>query len=164
MDLVTPQIGLMFWTTLVFLILVFLLKKLAWKPILGAVKDREKSINDALNAAEEAKKEMAALNASNEALLKEAREERDNMLKAAREAKEQIMAEAKAQAKVEAEKIMTSARATIDTEKKAAMAEIKNQVATLSLEVAEKVLRTELATDEKQSALVTKYVDEINLN
>ena len=164
MDLVTPQFGLMFWTALVFLILIFLLKKLAWKPILGAVKDREKSINDALNAAEEAKKEMAALNASNEALLKEAREERDNMLKAAREAKEQILSEAKDQAKVEAEKIMTGARATIETEKKAAMAEIKNQVAVLSLEVAEKVLRTELASEEKQTALVNKYVDEINLN
>lgn len=164
MDLITPAIGLVFWTSLAFVILLFILKKVAWKPILTAVKEREESIENALKAADKAKQEMASLQASNEALLKEAREERDNMLKAAKDTKDQIIAEAKGKAKEEAENIIAQARQAIEVEKNAAMANIKNQVAELSLSVAEKILRENLSTEDKQKDLVNKYIDEINLN
>ena len=164
MDLITPSIGLVFWTSLVFLILLVILKKVAWKPILSAVKEREESIENALQAAEKAKQEMASLQASNEALLKEAREERDVMLKEAKEAKDQIISEAKGKAKEEAESIMAQAKQAIQVEKNAAMADIKNQVAGLSLSIAEKILRENLSNDDKQKDLVNKYIDEINLN
>lgn len=164
MDLITPAIGLVFWTSLTFLILLVILKKVAWKPILNAVKEREESIENALQAADKAKQEMASLQASNEALLKEAREERDNLLKEAKDVRDNLIAEAKGKAKEEADKIMSSARESIETEKNAAMAEIRNQVAELSLAVAEKILRENLSSDEKQKDLVNKYIDEINLN
>ena len=164
MELVTPDLGLAVWTTLAFLILLVLLRKFAWGPILGAVKDREESIEKALSAAEEAKKEMAALHASNEALLKEAREERDKLLAEARDTKDQIVAEAKTSAKAEAEKIMKQANEAIELEKKAALTEIKNQVAVLSLEIAEKVVKDQLSSDDKQKALVDKLIDEVKLN
>lgn len=164
MDLITPAIGLVFWTSLTFLILLVILKKVAWKPILNAVKEREESIENALQAADKAKQEMASLQASNEALLKEAREERDNLLKEAKDVRDNLIAEAKVKAKEEADKIMSSARESIETEKNAAMAEIRNQVAELSLAVAEKILRENLSSDEKQKDLVNKYIDEINLN
>ncbi|MBS1637716.1 MAG: F0F1 ATP synthase subunit B [Bacteroidetes bacterium] len=164
MNLVTPGIGLIFWTTIVFLLLLFLLSKYAWKPILSAIKTREKGIEDALAAAENAKKEMQELKSANEAILAEARAERDAMLKEARDTKDSIINEAKTKATKEAERIMTSTREQIANEKNAAIAELKNQVATLSIEIAEKILKSELSSDEKQKALVSNLMKDVNLN
>jgi F-type H+-transporting ATPase subunit b len=164
MDLVTPSLGLIFWTTLVFAILLFLLAKYAWKPILGAVKDREDKINNALEAAEKAQKEMQAMQSKNEDLLKEARAERDAMMKESKETGIRIVEEAKAKSKDEAAKIIEEARKSIELEKSAAIAELKSQVASFSLEIAERILDGELAADSKQKALADKLVDDINLN
>jgi len=165
MELVKPAIGLLFWMCVSFGIVLFILKKFAWKPILQALKDRETSISDALNSAQKAKEEMLALQAGNEKILNEARAERDTILKLAREAKETIIGEAKTKATSEANKIVAQARETINNEKMAAITELKNQVATLSIEIAEKILKTELSSDEKQKALVKNLLDEVkNLN
>lgn len=162
--LVTPELGLIVWTTLVFCILLFLLAKFAWKPILKAVKEREKSIEDALNSAEDAKRQMAELKSSNTDLLNQAREERDVMLKEAREIKDNIVADAKNIANEQAEKIITDAKQSIHHEKMAAITELKNQVAILSIEIAEKILKEELSSDEKQKAIINNVVKDINLN
>lgn len=162
--LVTPEIGMLFWTSLVFVILILILTKYAWKPILNAVKEREASIEDALSLAEQTRKEMAALSANNEALLNKAREERDEMLKDARTVKDKIINDAKAIANTEAERIIFSAKEAIQNEKLAAITELKNQVAILSVEIAEKILKRELATAEKQRSLIDNAVGEINLN
>jgi len=164
MDLVIPSIGLIFWTSLVFIILLFLLGKFAWKPILSSVKERETKIETALEASEKAREEMAALKSQNEDLRKEALVERDTLLKEAREMKDKIVAEAKNTAKEEGERIIESAREVITNEKMAAVTEIKNQVATLSIEIAEKIVKEKLSTDEKQKTLVDGLVKEINLN
>jgi len=164
MELVTPSIGLIFWTSLVFIILLALLTKFAWKPILSAVKERESKIDDALQAAEQAKLDMAKLKSQNEDLRLEALAERDALLKDAREMKEKMIIEAKAVAKVEGDRVIESAREAIKNEKMAAVTEIKNQVAALSIEIAEKIIKQELSTDEKQKALVTNLVGEVNLN
>ncbi len=164
MELVTPDLGLSIWTSVAFIILLIILRAFAWKPILGAVKDREESIEKAISSADEARKEMAALQANNEALLKEARLERDKILAEARDTKDQIVSEAKNVAKEEADRLLTQAREVIDTEKKAALAEIKNQVATLSLDIAGKVIKAELADDKKQQELVGKLMQEVKLN
>ncbi|MDC0313603.1 F0F1 ATP synthase subunit B [Flavobacteriales bacterium] len=164
MDLVIPSIGLIFWTSLVFVILLFLLGKFAWKPILSSVKERETKIETALEASEKAREEMAALKSQNEDLRKEALVERDTLLKEAREMKDKIVAEAKNTAKEEGERIIESAREVITNEKMAAVTEIKNQVATLSIEIAEKIVKEKLSTDEKQKTLVDGLVKEINLN
>ncbi len=164
MDLIVPSIGLIFWMTLTFLVVFLLLRKMAWKPILKSLKERETSIQDALDSAEKAKAEMQALQASNEAILMEARNERDKLLKEARDTKESIIGEAKAASQKEAEKIMQSAREVIQSEKMAAIDEMKSQVAKLSLEIAEKILRTELSSDEKQKALVNSLLNDVTLN
>lgn len=164
MDLITPSYGLIFWMTITFLIVFLLLRKMAWKPILGALKDRENSIQQALDSAQKAKEEMQALQASNEAILLQARNERDKLLKEARETKEGIIGEAKAAAQKEADKIMQNARESIQGEKAAAMDELKNQVAKLSIEIAEKIIRTELSSDEKQKTLVNTLLDGVTLN
>jgi len=164
MDLVTPGLGLIFWTTLAFLVAMFLLKKMAWGPILQGLKDREESIDGALKAAEEAKKEVANLTAQNEELLKEARNERDVMLKEARETKENIISEAKGKAQEEAEKIIKSARESIENEKMAAITELKNHVASLSIEIAEKILREELSAEDKQKTLVDNLLKDVKMN
>lgn len=158
------SVGLFFWQTLLFLTLLFLLKKYAWKPILNAVNEREKSIEEALNKAEDAKKEMAELKSANEDLLKQARIERDEMLKDARVMKDKIVAEAKAKANEDAERIITSARESIQHEKMAAVTELKNQVALLSVEIAEKILKQELSSTSKQESLISSVVDDIHLN
>ncbi|KJS07671.1 MAG: ATP F0F1 synthase subunit B [Flavobacteriales bacterium BRH_c54] len=158
------SVGLFFWQTLLFLVLLFLLKKYAWKPILNAVNEREKSIEDALNKAEEAKKEMAELKSANEDLLKEARVERDEILKEARTLKDKIIAEAKTKANEDAERIVASARESIQHEKMAAVTELKNQVAVLSIEIAEKILKQELSSEAKQSSMISSVVNEIQLN
>jgi F-type H+-transporting ATPase subunit b len=162
--LVTPELGLIIWSTLVFCILFFLLAKFAWRPILNAVKDREASIENALNAAEQAKKEMQELSANNEVLLNQARAERDEMLKDARAVKDKMISDAKVTANAEAERIIASAKEAIQHEKLAAITDLKNQVATLSIEIAEKILKQELSTAEKQKSLIDNAVGEINLN
>lgn len=162
--LVTPDLGLIVWTTLVFCILFFLLAKFAWKPILNAVNEREKSIEEALNKAEEAKVEMAKLVSANDDLLKQARIERDEMLKEARVMKDKLISEAKNKANEDADRIIASARESIQYEKMAAVTELKNQVAILSVEIAEKILKEELSSSAKQEALINSVVDDIHLN
>ena len=164
MDLVTPQIGLLFWTVLIFLILVFLLAKFAWKPILNMVEERTKNIKDALNSAENAKKEMAGLKAENEQIMKEARAERDKIVREAREMKDKIIEESKETAKAEADKILAQARKLIDDEKRAAMNELKDQVASLSIEIAEKILTKELSDKKKQAELIDDILNQSSLN
>ena len=164
MELVTPEIGLIFWTTVVFSLLLVVLKKYAWKPILSAVDERNKSIEDALKAADKAKEEMLSLNADNERILMEAKKERDILLKEGREIKDSIIAEAKDKAKVDAEKILTTAKEQIINEKMKAITELKNQVANLSIEIAEKILKSELQDLNKQKELVTTVIANKDLN
>ncbi len=162
--LVTPDVGLLFWTTVTFLILLVLLRKFAWKPILNAVKSREESIDQALLAAEQAREEMAQLKSDNDRILKEAREERDVMLKEARDIKEKTIAEAKEKAGQEATRILADAREQIENQKMAAITELKNQVGEMSILIAEKVLRAELDNKAKQEALVNEQLKDFNLN
>lgn len=164
MNLVTPDVGLIFWTFISFAVLFFVLKKFAWKPIVGTVNDREQSIREALASAEAAKKEMENLTADNERILKEARLERETMLKEAREIKAKMIADAEGDAKEKADKLIANAQAAIETEKKAAIAELKNQVAIMSVDIAEKVVRTELSDRDKQLKLVENMLDEAKLN
>src|SRR4051812_26876155 len=164
MELIKPGIGLIFWMTVSFLSVLFILKKFAWPMILKSLKDREESIANALNAARKAKEEMAALNADNEKLLMKARAERDLLLKEARDTRDSIVTEAKTKAQTEANKIMAQARETINTEKNAAISELKNQVAAMSIEIAEKILRHELSNDEKQKNLMENLIKDISMN
>jgi F-type H+-transporting ATPase subunit b len=147
-----------------FVCLVLLLKKFAWKPILDAVNEREEGIRNALLSAENAKKEMLNLQSSNEKLVAEARAERDAMMKEAREIKEKMINDAKSEAQLQGEKMIAQAKAAIESEKNAAMAELKNQVSTLSLEIAEKVLRDELSNKESQTKLVVQLLGDAKLN
>lgn len=158
------SVGLFFWQTVLFLALLFLLRKYAWKPILNAVNDREEGIKKALDSAENAKREMENLQADNQKLLNEARAEREAMLKEARDIKNKMIEEAKDQAKVEANKMIAQAQASIKTEKKAAIADLKSQVANLSIEIAEKVVRTELSNKDKQEKLVESMLGDAKLN
>ena len=164
MDLVTPGIGLIFWTTLSFLILLVILKKAAWTPILTIVKERETSIKDALASAENARAEMASLQADNERILNEARAQRDEMLKEARDMKSNILAEAKNTAKAEADAIIVSAKAIIENEKVAAISELKSSVGSLSVDIAEKILKAELKDSEKQNAYIAEMLKDVKLN
>ncbi len=164
MDLVTPDFGLIFWTFISFAILFFVLKKFAWKPIVGTVNDREQSIRAALASAEAAKREMENLTADNERILKEARVEREAMMKEAREIKAKMIADAKDEAKIQADKMIENAQAAIENEKKSAIAELKNQVASLSVEIAEKVVRQELSDKDRQLKLVENMLDDATLN
>jgi len=156
--------GLFFWQILLFVGLVLLLRKFAWKPIMEAINNREEGIKDALESAEAARKEMQNLQADNERILNEARAERDSMLKEARELKENMISDAKAEAQAEADKIVVQAQATIASEKKAAIADLKNQVAGLSVEIAEKVVRQELSDKKKQLELVDSMLGDVTLN
>jgi F-type H+-transporting ATPase subunit b len=163
MDLVTPNLGLVFWTTLCFAILLFLLGKFAWKPILAAISEREKSIESALAMAEAAKEEMARLTSENDQLLKQARLERDLILREAKQMKDHIVGEAKDAANAEGTRIIERAKLEIDNQKALAMADVKNQVAALSIEIAEKILRKQFEDQKKQDALVTDLLKEVNL-
>lgn len=163
MNFTSPE-SLIFWTTIIFIVFFVLLKKFAWKPILDAVKNREDSINNALLSAENAKKDMQNLKADNEKLLAEARAERDLMIKETREIKEKMISDAKSEAQAQGEKIIEQAKATIANEKTAAIADLKNQVGALSLEIAEKVLKGELANKESQTKLVEKMLGDAKLN
>ena len=150
--------GLFIWQTIIFLALLFLLKKYAWKPILNAVEERKTSIDDALNAAEQAKSEMAELKANNEKILAEARMERDSIIKEAREIKEKTISEAKEKASEEAEKIILSAKEQISNEKMKAMTELKNEVADIAITMAEKIIVSELKDSEKQKSIILEAI------
>ena len=156
--------GLFIWQIVIFVGLILLLKKFAWKPILDAVNEREEGIKNALLSAENAKKEMQNLKSDNEKLLAEARAERDAMIKEAREIKEKMIADAKSEAQVQGAAMIESAKATIESEKNAAMAELKNQVSSLSLEIAETLLKGELSNKEAQTKLVEKMLGDAKLN
>ncbi len=158
------SLGLFFWQTLLFVLLILLLKKYAWKPILNAVNEREEGIKNALDSAEKAKREMENLQADNQKLLKEARLEREAMLKEARDMKNKMIEDAKDQAKEDANKLIAQAQASIETEKKAAIAELKSQVANLSIDIAEKVVKEELSNKDKQIKLVESMLGEATLN
>ena len=164
MDLILPDYGLLFWTGLVFCLLLFLLAKYAWKPILNAVNAREQKIQEALDLADKTRAEMQLLQAENEKILKEARSERDSLIKDAQEIANKLVDEAKNKAQIEASKIVESAKVIISMEKAAAITDLKNQLAGYSLSIAEKIVRGDLASDEKQKALANKLADDINMN
>lgn len=162
--LITPALGQIIWGGLVFIVLLILLKKFAWKPMLNAVNEREKSIAESIALADSTKAEMKQLQAQNESLLREARAERDQMIKEATEAGKKIVQESRDAAKVQYDKIIAEAQEVIRSEKASALADLKTQVASLSLEIAEKVIKGELASNDKQKALADKLAGEINLN
>lgn len=164
MDLLNPSIGIVFWTTIAFLILLFLLRKFAWKPILTAVNQREQRISESLKAAERAREEMEKLTSENEKLLQEAREERSKILAEAKQIKDKMINDAKDQAKEEADKIAAANRKEIENQKNAAIAELKDTAANLSLEIAEKVIRKELKEDKEQQAYVKELLSDIKTN
>ncbi|MDB9774672.1 F0F1 ATP synthase subunit B [Vicingaceae bacterium] len=162
--MLSVSFGTVIWTTIAFLVVVFVLGKFAWPSILKSIKEREESIEDALQAAEKAKEQLEELKEGNEKLIAEARQERDTMLKEAREVKESIIAEAKEKAVVEADKVIAASRESIRNEKAAAIAEIKTQVAELSVLVAEKILKAELASKDQQNAFVEEAMKNAKLN
>ncbi len=164
MELVTPNPGLIFWTAITFCLLLYILGKYAWKPIMKAVSDRENSIESALLKADAVREEMARLTNENEALLKQARSERESILAEATKVKNQIINEAKEAAQKEGSRIMDNARAEINNQKLIALADVKNQVAVLSLEIAEKVLRKQFEDQKKQDELVKELLKEVKLS
>jgi F-type H+-transporting ATPase subunit b len=164
MDLILPDYGLLFWTGLVFCLLLFLLAKFAWKPILNAVNARGQKIHEALELADKTRAEMLLLQAENEKIIKEARAERDAIMNDAKQTAVEMVESAKNKAKEEANKIVESAKATIASEKSAAIRDLKNQLASFSLDIAEKIVRAELSTDAKQKELAEKLADDINMN
>lgn len=164
MDLLLPGFGLFFWTLVAFLIFFFLLKKFAWKPILGALNERESNIAESIESAERVKAEMALMQAENEKVLNEARAERSQIMREAKEAKDKIIADAEGEAKEKASKIISDARQQIQNEKMAALTEVKNQVGNLVIEVSEKVLRSELKDKAASEGYISKLASEIQLN
>jgi F-type H+-transporting ATPase subunit b len=164
LDLLTPGTGLILWQLIIFVALFFLLSKLAWKPIISSLKERENSIQEALSTAEKARIEMAQLKSDNEKLLKEAREERDRILREAREVANRLKDDAQLEAKKSADRIVEDARAAINIEKQAALKEVKIQVATFSLQIAEKLLKKNLAGDKEQKELVESFIKDVKLN
>lgn len=156
--------GLFIIQTVLMLVVIFLMIKFAWKPILSALEERESGIQDALNAAQKAKEQVETMNSDNDRLLKEARAEREEMLKEARAIKDKIIADAEEMAQAESQKIIDKAKSTIESEKKAALEDIKTEVAKLSIAVAEKLLQDELAKDQKQSAHIDAIIDEVKLS
>ena len=164
MDLITPQLGLLFWQTVLFLLLLFILTKFAWKPIMAGLREREDSIESALRMADQAKIEMQQLKAGNEKLLTDARLERDRMMQEAQVMVNQFRETEKTKAVEEANRITQQAREAIQTEKNAALAEVKNTAAKLSLDIAERILRRELADPAAQTQLVDSYLKDVKLN
>jgi F-type H+-transporting ATPase subunit b len=158
------SVGLFFWQLVIFVSLIFLLRKFAWKPILSAVEERETKISDALDLAEKTKLEMAQLKSQNEELIKQARQERDEILNAARQTGEQILSDARSKASIETDKMLVNAQEAIQIERQKAITEIKNQVATLSLSVAEKLVRQDLSSDSRQKELAEKLVADAKMN
>lgn len=162
--LITPAWGQIIWGGLVFIILLILLKKFAWKPMLTAVNEREKSIEDSIQLAKKTQAEMKQLQAQNDSLLKEAKAERDVLIKEASETSKRIVAEAKDAAQAESNRIVADAQQIINSEKAAAIAELKTTVAAVSLEIAEKIIKGELSSDDKQKALAEKLAEDISVN
>ena len=162
--LVLPDVGLVIWSTLAFLILLFVLGKYAWKPILKAIGDREQGITDAIASAEKIKAEMAQLKNENEALLASAREERATLIKEAKEVADKLIADAKEKARSEYDRILADAQSAIQQQQNAALIDVKNQVGSLVIEVAEKVLRRELANKAEQESYIKQLADGVNLN
>ncbi|MEY3873717.1 MAG: hypothetical protein RL363_438 [Bacteroidota bacterium] len=162
--LVLPDIGLVFWNTIAFLMLLIVLRKYAWKPMLKAISDREQGIEDALSKADKMKADIAAMQNENEALLVKAREERAILIKEAKEASEKMVADAKDKAKAEYERIVADAQAAINQQKNAALTEVKNQVGALVVEVAEKVLRRELSNKAEQESYIKQVAEGVKLN
>jgi F-type H+-transporting ATPase subunit b len=163
-SLTSPAIGLIFWSVLIFGLFVFLLTKFAWKPILSAVKARDEMIKGSLASAAKAREEMLKLQSDNEAILKKAREEREVILKEARDVRDKLIGEAKGKATLEAEKIVEKAKAGIENEKNKALSEIHQQVASLSIDIASKILGQKLSKTDEQSKLIDKYLKDIDLN
>jgi len=164
MRLVTPDIGTIFWMLLMFIIVMLILKKFAWKPILNALRNREQSIEESLRSADKAKKEMEKLQADNQKIMAEARKERDKMLKETKKTSEMILNEAKNKASEESKKIIQSARVQIENEKDAAIADIRNQVAEISVDIAEKILQEKLKDDKAQQELMEKLLKDVKMN
>lgn len=164
MDLLTPGPGLVLWQAFIFLLLFLLLAKLAWKPILASLKEREESIQQALDSAENAKKEMASLKEDNEKLLRETRDERDKILRDARTAANRIHDEAQADAKKNADRLIEDAKSIIQTEKNAALRDVKEQVAMFSLDIAEKLIKKNLSDDKSQKELANAFIKDLKLN
>lgn len=164
MDLLIPSFGLIIWTLIAFVIVFFILKKYAWKPILDSLKDREQNISDSILSAEKVRAEMAELKSENEILLAEAREERAVMMREAKEIRDKIIAEAKERAREETNKIVSDAQSTINQQKMAAIVDLKNQVGKLVLEVSERVLRRELSDRESQEQYIKELSDKVELN
>jgi F-type H+-transporting ATPase subunit b len=162
--MIEPGIGLLFWMTLTFLILLFFLAKFAWKPILVAINEREVTIVDSLNQAKLARQEVMNLKAENEIIIREAKVERDNILKEAREIKDRIVGEAKDIAKTEGDKMIEQARQSIQSERSAAVSAIKSQIGTLSVAISESILNQKLDNDDAQNALVENILNKSNLN
>jgi F-type H+-transporting ATPase subunit b len=164
MDLLTPELGLFFWTLIAFLAVLFILRKFAWKPILNSLGEREKGIADSIASAERVRNEMSQLKSENEKLMMQAREERSAMLKEAKEMKDRIVTEAKDQAKVEANKIIIDAQQQIQQQKMAALTEVKNEIGNLAISVAEKVLRKQLSSADSQESYLKMLAEDIKLN
>ncbi|MCX6352676.1 MAG: F0F1 ATP synthase subunit B [Bacteroidetes bacterium] len=164
MELVKPDIGLVFWMTITFLILLFILRKFAWKPILTMITDREASIANSLSEAANAREEMKSLKSQNEQILQEAVAEREKMLREAREMKEKMIAEAKTQAQDEGKKMIAQAKEAINMERDAAMRQIREQAVLLSIDAASKILKKELASAELQESLMSTYLNDVNAN
>jgi F-type H+-transporting ATPase subunit b len=162
--LVLPDIGLVFWNTIAFLVLLVVLGKFAWKPMLKAINERESGIEEALLKADKMKAEITAMQNENEALLAKAREERATIIKEAKEASEKMVNEAKDKAKSEYERIISDAQAAIAQQKNAAMVDVKNQVGALVINVAEKVLRKELSNKADQESYIKQIAEEVKLN
>jgi F-type H+-transporting ATPase subunit b len=163
-SLTTPAVGTLFWSVLIFGLFFLILAKFAWKPILSAVKARDEMIKDSLESAARAREEMLKLQSDNEAILRKAREEREDILKEGREVRDKIISEAKGKATEEAEKLIEKARAGIENEKNKAISEIRIQVATLSVEIASKLLEEKLTHSGEQEKLIDKYLNDIDFN
>ncbi|HUX55838.1 MAG TPA: F0F1 ATP synthase subunit B [Bacteroidales bacterium] len=163
-SLTTPAIGTIFWTALIFVLFFFILKKFAWKPILNAVKARDEMIKGSLESAENARREMLRIQSDNETILSKAREERESILKEAREVRDKLISEAKDKATEEAEKLIEKARVGIENEKRKALSDIHDQVATLSVGIASKLLSEKLKQTGQQEKLIDTYLKEIDFN
>ncbi|MCK5822797.1 MAG: F0F1 ATP synthase subunit B [Bacteroidales bacterium] len=164
MELVTPGLGLFFWMVVSFSIVLFLLGKFAWKPILNALKERENSIDEALQSAEKAREEMSHLKADNEQIIKEAKQQREKLIREAKEIKANIIEEATVQADKEAKKLIEKAKTTIQNEKEAAINGIKDQISIISVDIAEKIIKQELLKNKKQEELINGLLEEIKIN
>jgi len=164
MELIQPGLGLIFWMTISFGLVLFVLGKYAWKPIMKMLKEREDAIDSALHEADKAREEMKQLKVDNEKLLKEAKEERDAILAEARKIREKMIDEARLKAGQEAQRVIDGAKERIENEKMAAIVDLKNQVAQLSIEIAEKVIKAELAKDKKHEELIQRLIKETNIN